>query len=177
MAKFIYFKKTYNDSIIEIRFGMARQRGWFNEHVTPAIALIKGTVPGTERSFNPTTKLWEVPATYWFILSEAYKATGWTLIEEVANKIPKIEVPFDYAENFYHKQEVITQKESAASIAAQLSTYLEVEITTQDVSELKKLYRRKAMELHPDRNPENAPKMSELNRLWTLFTAQDKVIN
>ena len=126
---------------------------------------------------TPRLFTWEVAAEWWPILTKAFKeAMWWTLIEQKDNSIPNIEVPKDYAENFYRAPEPIKPVESAESIATKLSEYLGVTITTQDMAELKSLYRQQARKLHPDFGGD-ASKMSELNRLWTLFTATERSIN
>lgn len=177
MAKKINFKYTHNGSIVEFYIVTIPKRGWFKEHAQPAIDFIKGTVPATARSYDASTYKWEVAVEWWPILTKALKeAMWWTLYEQKDNSIPNIKVPKDYADNFYRAPESIKTVESTESIAAKLSTYLGVTITTQDMTELKSLYRQQARKLHPDFGGD-ANKMSELNRLWTLFTATERSVN
>jgi hypothetical protein len=176
--KQIRYTKKYDNSIIELNFVTIPRKGWFAANVSPMIAVIKGLVPATERSYNGATRNWEVSAEYWTLLAQVLTASDWVL-KEVADTDPhaNVNVPKDYADNFYHTPESAAPVESSESIAVKLSIFLGVKITTQDVSELKKYYRRRALELHPDRNNGDGAQMSELNRLWTLYTAQDKVVN
>lgn len=177
MSKKINFKYTHNGSIVEFYIITTPKRGWFKEHAQPAIDFIKGTVPATARSYDAATYRWEVGIEWWPILSKAFKeAMWWTLYEQKDNSIPNIEVPKDYADTFYHAPEPISTVESADSIATKLSTFFEVPVSTKDMRDLKTLYRQKARELHPDFGGD-ASKMSELNRLWTLFTATERSVN
>lgn len=170
-VKQIQVCKVYNDTIVEIKFIMFPRKGWFAENVTPMINIIKVLIPATQREYDTNTTKWSVAAEYWPALESVFKQTNWT-INWVATKsdsnIPNVNVPKEYAKNFHYKQEVVTTQESATSIAEKLSEFLGVKIVAQDLNDLKKLYRAKARELHPDMGGD-ASKMSELNRLWTLY--------
>jgi hypothetical protein len=169
------YQFTDNNTIVRLKFHSIASKGYWKTNIQPALDLMKALVPASMRSYNPTTFMWEVAAEYWPAIKTTYESKVFNFIctegSVVAN--PYINVPKDYADNFYRAPEPITVKESAASIAASLSVYLGVPIVAQDLSELKKLYRLKARELHPDLNhaPEAAQKMSELNRLWTLYSS------
>lgn len=178
MPKKINFKYTHNGSIIEFYIITIPKRGWFKEHAQPAIDFIKGTVPATARSYDAATYKWEVAVEWWPILTKALKeAMWWSLYEQKDNSIPNIEVPKNYADSFYKGAEPLTTKPSIESIASELGKFLGVEITTQELTELKKLYRKRAMELHPDRNLGRDVGMGELNRLWTLFNTTERSVN
>ena len=170
--KEILFKKTYNDTIVELEFSKSFSKSHWADNVIPAINILKALIPATSREWDSNTKKWSLDIQYWGALQNVYKELNWQFREVVAGSnesgIPNVHVPEDYAQNFHYKQEVIAQKESTESIAKQLSVFLGVEITTQDLNDLKKLYRKRALELHPDRGGD-ASKMSELNRLWTLY--------
>lgn len=172
-------KLTYeliaNDTIVRMKFHSIASKGWWKTNVQPALDFMKALVPATMRSYNPQTFMWELAIEYWPATKTAFEtAFHFQCIEgsvAAANDpLKNVNVPKDYAESFHYEQTVVTTQESAASIAAKLSEYLGVTITSQDLSELKKLYRAKARELHPDLGGD-ASKMSELNRLWTLYTA------
>jgi hypothetical protein len=170
------YELTHNDAIVAIKFHSIPSKGWWKESVQPAIDFSKALVPATMRSYNSSTFIWEFAIEYWPALKTAYEnafkftCTEGKVAPESVDPLKNVKVDDSYKENFYHKQEVVKTVESAASIAEKLSTYLGVKITTQDINELKKLYRAKARELHPDLGGD-AQKMSELNRLWTLYTA------
>lgn len=163
--------KVYDDTIVEIKFIMFPRKGWFAENVTPITNIIKALIPATQREYDPNTTKWSVAAEYWPALESVFKQTNWTINWVTAksdSSILNVNVPKEYAENFHYKQEVVTTQESATSIAEKLSEFLGVKIVAQDLNDLKKLYRAKARELHPDMGGD-ASKMSELNRLWTLY--------
>jgi hypothetical protein len=170
------YELTHNNTIVAIKFHSIASKGWWKENVQPALDFSKAFVPATMRSYNPNNFIWEFAIEYWPALKTAYETgfkftcTEGKVSPESNDPLKNVKVDDSYKENFYHKQEVVKTVESASSIAEKLSTYLEVKITTQDISELKKLYRAKARELHPDMGGD-ASKMSELNRLWTLYTA------
>jgi hypothetical protein len=170
------YEITHNNSIVAIKFHSIPSKGWWKANVQPALDFMKALVPATMRSYNPNTFIWEVAIEYWPACKTAFEtAFHFTCIEgsittASADPLKSVNIPKQYAENFYHKPEPIVQKEDAATIAAKLSEYLGVKIHAQELSELKKLYRAKARELHPDMGGD-ASKMSELNRLWTLYTS------
>lgn len=170
MSRYIYYKLTHNNSIVQIRFQIKQKQDF-----TQAVTLVKGLIPATSRSYDPNTKLWEIDAALWEGLKAAYTGLHFRLVEE-KDINQKVNVPKEYAENFYHAPPASLNTESAESISKQLSTFLGVEISTQDINDLKKIYRRRAMELHPDRPNGDAAQMSELNRLWTIF-AKNAVSN
>lgn len=173
-----YMKKveiayTHNKTIVEIKFIIIPRRGWFQENVKPLTEFIKSKIPAVQREWNPITQKWSIAVEFWPPLEQTLKLLQWDILEVAAKEatdIPGVNVPKDYAEQFYYNDPVTTPTESASSIAEKLSDFLGVKITTQEVKDLKKLYRAKALELHPDRGGD-ANKMSELNRLWTLYTS------
>jgi len=177
-AKEIHTRKLYNDTIIELRFITQFKTGWFAANVKPIVDAMKGFIPSTSREYDPVTKLWYIGVEYWNPLEIMLKGMGWTIVDKTGQTAtpngPKVNVPKDYEENFYYKQQPVVQAVDAKSIAQQLSQYLGVEITSQDIKTLKTLYRAKARELHPDLGGD-AQKMSELNRLWSLYTAGGNV--
>lgn len=180
--KTIDYKFTNDKTIVEMSFRTIPKKGWFNTNVKPMLDVLKGLVPATLRTYDPVTFKWEFGAEYWSLLSTIFKSHGWHLseVQDVNEKnneyFRNIKVDDDFAENFYYNTQPVSTQASAQSIAAQLTDFLGVDVSTKDVNELKKLYRRKALELHPDRNNGDGSKMSELNMLWTLFMASDKVM-
>lgn len=175
-------KLTYeinaSQTIVTIKFHSIPSKGWWKQEVQPALDFMKALVPATLRSYNPNTFLWEIAFEYWNACKTAFEnAFKFTCIEgsikaaqSAHDPFKGVNVPKDYAEQFHYNTAPVRTTETAESIASKLSEYLGVTIKAQELSELKKLYRAKARELHPDMGGD-AAKMSELNRLWTLYTA------
>jgi hypothetical protein len=171
----------YNDTVIELEF-KASSPYKFGTEIKPLIEVIKGMIPGTQRTYDPSTHKWTIAAEYWAALKMTAASGSFNFkitevfdnaSESTGDPFASVNVPKDYQDKFHYETTPVVTKEDAKSIAAKLSTYLGVTITTQELSELKKLYRQKARQLHPDINPDPlaAKEMSELNRLWTLYTA------
>jgi hypothetical protein len=75
---------------------------------------------------------------------------------------------------FYNNTAPATAAESKETVAAKLAPLLEIkaqELAAAEPAALKKLYRRAALRLHPDRNNGNGALMSELNMLWSVYNA------
>jgi hypothetical protein len=167
---------TFNDTIYEIKFVTQMRRGWFAENVTPMVNFLKAQIPSTQRNYNPAGHTWEIAAEYWPAVKITLESFGWTvklldLTARASAGEPNVKVDAEYAEKFYYEDAPVSStKESSATIAVLLSDYLGVDVSAQDLSDLKRLYRTKARELHPDLGGD-AAKMSELNRLWTLYSA------
>lgn len=174
-----FFKYTHQRMIVELNFETRSfKKNFFKDNIAPLVTIIKTTIPVSARTYDAGTFTWEIDATFWPSLSALLRNLDCNLVEKAdarPNDIHNVHVDANYAENFHYAQEPVQTTESIESIASKLSTFLGVTITTQELSELKKLYRQKAMELHPDRNPNGAAQMSELNRLWTLYSTGGKV--
>lgn len=170
MSKRLEYRLTHNDTIVEIKFITIPRKDWFKENIIPAIAVIKNFVPASMRAYKSAVFTWEIAIEFWNPLKTTLEAMQFycQLKQDVVTA--KVNVSKEYAENFYHKPEPITKVESKESLALKLSEYLGITIAAQELSELKKLYRQKARELHPDYNGGDGARMSELNRLWTLFS-------
>ena len=173
--KEIKYTPLFNHTIVRFKFTTIARRGWFVDNVQPMLFLVKGMVPGTERTYNPATFEWELSGQYWAPLSLTFKSLGWTLklvseFEAVNVKIPGVEVPKDYAESFHYDNAVVIAKESAESIHSQIVVILGVNFTKSE-------YRAYARLNHPDLGGD-ANKMAELNRLWSLYNAvSNDVVN
>lgn len=169
------YELTHNNTIVALKFHSIASKGWWAQNVQPSLDFMKALVPATMRSYNSNTFIWEVAVEYWPACKFSFETAFYITCTEgtiagASDPLKNVNVPKDYVENFHYKQVVVRDKEDAATIAKKLSEFLGVTITTQELSELKKLYRAKARELHPDMGGD-ASKMSELNRLWTLYTA------
>ena len=147
------------------------RRGYFKEAIQPVVDIIKAKVPITAREYNPDSKHWTLTKEYYIPIIEIMKAMKFTVtVHDVAKQnAPNVDVPKDYEENFYRSE----AKPSAIfeDISAKLATMLNmeaVELLTAD--ELKTEYRKACRKYHPDLGGD-AEKMSELNRLWSLYNA------
>lgn len=163
----------HNGTIVEILFITIKRRGWFEENVKPVVDVMKAMIPATMRSYDPITYKWEVAFEYWAPLEVTLKSMNFkvTVVEDLKYNEPKVHVPEEYAENFYRAPTVT--KELPSSVREQLFQLLEIghgDPGEPDPINLKSLYRNKARQLHPDLGGD-AAKMSELNRLWSLYNA------
>ena len=135
-----------------------------------AIATIKTFIPASDRTYDSSTFAWTILDKYWAIIQPALVSLNF-IINYTSPQTHKHSVnEAEYKANFFYDTAPAPSVEDASSIAKKLSAFLGVEITSQELAELKKLYRQKARSLHPDLGGD-AKQMSELNRLWTLYTA------
>lgn len=172
MQKTAEYKAVFNGSIIELRFNTIPRRGWFKEHVQPVIDVIKTAVPHNMREYNPANFTWSFALEVWPTVKTIVENTGFALTEK-KELHATVEVPHDYAENFYRAPEPLSQKESKESLAESLAGLLGINIVGLQVmsqQELRREYLRKCRVLHPDMGGD-ASKMSELNRVWSLYNA------
>jgi hypothetical protein len=132
--------------------------------IAEAVNIIKVMIPASDRSYNPITKKWTIDEKHWDILSKVLCEIF------IIYRTTKTVAPKAYSyEEFYYNHNAASVVETKESISAKLETLLSVNITTTPFDELKRAYRRKALELHPDRNNGDGSKMSELNAAWTVF--------
>lgn len=170
MSKTVEYELTHGAQIVELKFITIPRKGWFAKEIQPTLAFLKAMIPASEREYNGGNFKWSFSIKYWDPIQALLKAQGFHVIKQSRfSQKSRVEVPKEYAESFYHEHTPTTSSaETTESIAQKLSTFLGVVISTQDLNDLKKLYRQKARELHPDLGGD-ATKMSELNRLWTLY--------
>lgn len=123
--------------------------------VQPIIDLIKTSIASSDREYEPDTKTWYI--------SEA-KITG---IKQICEAIPDFEVIFVEkpeqvrATQFHSKESDYAEFKRLVSFA-----HIQFDDTT-DLDVATKIFRKAAMLLHPDRNPEMANEMSALNEVWS----------
>lgn len=142
------------------------------------INFIKTSVPSAERTYDPKTYTWYINEKYYAPLIQVLLSLGWDCDTKISKK---------QFEDFKKKQEEAAKAAGHSYQTRQrdkneeLSIFREilsnVGITTNglenlSLDEAKKLYRRAAILLHPDRNKDNpiaAEKMSILNSTWTFL--------
>ena len=85
----------------------------------------------------------------------------------------KVEVKFN-EEDFFHAPVSQSTELSGVELQKALCSALQIDLPRLAILapvDLKSLYRRRAMALHPDRNNGDGTAMSELNYLWRLYNA------
>lgn len=130
------------------------------DRVKGIIDIIKVLIPASDREYNPSTKEWTILDASWPKLEQIIKAASFTITIE-----RKVRV-----EDFHYNYAPAVNEVSKDTLAEQLIKLLE--ISRDDLADTlvaKKAYRRKALELHPDRNNGDGTKMSELNSIWSAY--------
>jgi hypothetical protein len=151
-------------------------------------------VPYNFREYNATTKVWTFLDNQGEkVISGIKKAISarllqYTHLQECKNLQKKLsignlsytdvdfkteEYKYDEKDFFYAPQKPkgeLSGEPLYEALAKNLSLTT-AELKLADPLELKKLYRRKAITLHPDHPGGDAVKMAELNRLWQLYNA------
>jgi len=168
-------------SIYKLRFKTSSRGDWANT-VTPVLTLIKGLIPASDRAFNPSTKEWEISAAKWPSLEQILKAMPSLYLSYVdsssstsSNKAEeRVIVDKEYAESFYQSSESVQTSSSISQKGIQeaLSDILNIkmsELRSMSDIDLKRIYRKTALILHPDRNNGDGSKMSELNMYYNLY--------
>lgn len=172
-------EKYWNWSPILDRYNFFLGKSDFANAATPLIALYK-QIPSNQRAYDKDLKIWTIPAATFFSFETLYKALHVTLIKhnrnfydllfENPNKQKNI-----YPDEFFYQQPeqqgtVLTSEISKEDIENNLRVLLEINpnITFSIISkdDLKKLYRKAALKLHPDRNNGDGSRMTELNFWW-----------
>lgn len=143
----------------DIKFEKAGKYEW--ARIEGVIQVIKSTIPVSDRTYNPDNKTWTVTARYFSPLEE--------LLKNLNFNISYIK---DIRENFFYESTPISTAPTKESLKEQLKRILAIEDSVfTDNDALKKAYRRKALQLHPDRNNGDGSQMSELNSIWSSYNA------
>lgn len=125
------------------------------DKVQPIIDLIKTSIGSSDREYEPETKTWYI--------SEKHI----TSIKEICEQIPDFDVIY-VAKPDQVRATAFHSKESDYAEFKRLISF--AHITFEDTTDLDvalKIYRKAALALHPDRNPEMASEMSALNEVWS----------
>lgn len=131
--------------------------------ITAMAELIRTFVPSSSRDYDAVTCEWTVLDNYWPPIKELLDRGSFHIVEE------QVISPEDF---FYNQGVASSVPISKESLANQLLAMLG--ITAEELADsnrAKKAYRRKAMELHPDRNSGDGSRMSELNSIWSAYNA------
>lgn len=172
--KQISYKLTHDGAFVEFKYELFPKRGYFKDVVQPMLNVFKTMVPATFRSYDPATYKWETTIEYWNAYTLIVKAAGFTLKELAEPVGPNVNVPKDYADNFYRAPEPpqkqvrdkYTLQQEFEVLLLQAGTFYTF-ADLNDVNKAKSFYRKAALALHPDRNNGDGSKMSSLNEIWT----------
>lgn len=125
------------------------------DKVKAIIEIIKGSIPYSQREYDADTKTWYIGEK--FIQS----------IKSCCEAIPDFEVTFAekpaevFASQMHSTEEDLNEFKRLLSFA-----HIDFDTSINDPSLATKVYRKAAMYMHPDRNPNMADEMSKLNAIW-----------
>ena len=154
----------------------------FTKHIFKA-------VHASQRSYDPDTKIWSFFAPAGAGVYKALKDSPmakigllFEKIESLADAVrsgyiglpPKGTFSFDAADFFYTPEAPKATgptKDEASDKLALILGISSTDLKAGNDLELKKLYRRAALRLHPDRNNGDASAMTDLNYLWQVYNA------
>ncbi len=141
----------------DIKFEYKGNAAW--DAVTGVIAVIKATIPVSDRAYDPGTNIWSVAEKYWPALKELLEHSTFQIEESKKLRL----------EDFFYEAPAPagpTRSSLGDSICKLLGVTSDV---LNDDAALKKAYRKKALELHPDKNNGDGSRMSELNSIWSQY--------
>jgi hypothetical protein len=166
----------------------ALKMNWFNQTEKNVFDIIRGLLkspPVAKRSYDDATKIWTYFDEWGDTLFTQLKAVftsdklEFVEIEDLAaqcvnsfispNKKKAVK-PEDFFYN--HAATGSTSGMTKESIVDKLAALLEVDVSqlaARQPSELKQLYRKAALRLHPDRNNGDGSRMSDLNMYWRVY--------
>lgn len=156
-------EKIFGGEIYKIKLIPGREE-W--DKCLAAIALLKDLIPSSHREYKPQTKEWEISKEYLEPVKSTMEALGFRW-DDLGNQGRTSED--DFKKNFFYEAPKPPRVEG---LHARLTTLLCADIASLSEGELKKIFRKKALELHPDRNNGDGSRMSELNSLWSEYNAK-----
>ena len=149
----------------------------------------------SERNYDPDTKIWSFFNQYGKAVHDSIKnsplSAAGVLFQQVDNLaeqvksgkgIAKASHSYNPDDFFYQQSAPVSTGPSIADVKTKLASILmlpsgESDFATLEEGELKKLYRKAALRLHPDRNNGDAKGMTELNYLWQVYNSTEKVLS
>lgn len=141
----------------DLKFDIKGSGAW--TAVEGVIAIIKATIPVSDRAYDPGSKQWSIAEKYWPNLKQLLEHS--TFMVEESKKLSR--------EDFFYEAPTPAAP-TRDSLGVVLTKLLGIDSgVLGDDALLKKAYRKKALELHPDRNNGDGSRMSELNSIWTQY--------
>lgn len=179
-------------SLTEIRLSSRKERFEINFNINKEKAIfdickvVLKQAPVSNRNYMPDLFIWQYLGDAWGqITLKNLEATtvplgGANLIEvddlagycRMGKYDPTARAKRPKAEDFFYEHtaaKTVIPKESIVPKLAKILEISEQDLASSEQSNLKKLYRRAALRLHPDRNNGNGAMMSELNMLWGIY--------
>lgn len=143
----------------DLKFELKSHAAW--TAIEGVIAIIKATIPVSDRAYDPGSKTWSIGEKYWPALKLLLEHSTFDIDE--SKKLTQ--------EDFFYEAPT-PAKPTMASLAGSLALLLGCTMDDlKDSNNLKRIYRKKALELHPDRNNGDGTRMSELNSIWSQYIA------
>ena len=145
----------------DISFQYARSEWSIIESI---ITLIKGSIPVAQRVYDPKTKTWTIAGVAYPVVKAIFSH-----IKMDIDEIRPVSADGFFYEDVVNAKGPVTKD----TLAVQVKKLLGVDDSVlADDALLKKAYRKKALELHPDRNNGDGSKMSALNEVYNAYTAR-----
>lgn len=147
--------------IFAINFNNPRHKDFLN--------IIKMMIPANERIYDPVIKNQVAVEHPWFIHEKWYDIVL-GLAQGAFGEVFTFKKPegFEFSTAQYNPAEDYNVFKTILAEAGIISANGngDAQLKSAPLSDVTKLYRKAAMMLHPDRNPNNATKMSQLNEVW-----------
>ena len=137
------------------------------------LEMFKATISASNRMYDPQTKLWQMDNK----VVPGFRQLINTVVSRIYDTAPNLGSPITTPKidpnNFFYNTVPIAQAQTRESVTESLARILGCTPTDlgQPLDIVKKLYRKKALELHPDRNNGDGSRMSELNSLWSVYNS------
>lgn len=130
------------------------------------VTFIKGLIPASDRDYDPSTKEWFV--------KEKYKLPILAVLEQTIGKhnITIVDKPTEEYTKKFNQGAAVGESlplDDCISIFSKHTSVTQEQAQKFTLAEAQKVYRVTAMKLHPDRNPNGAALMSELNEAWAVL--------
>lgn len=135
------------------------------------VSFLKGTIPASDRTWEPDIKAWFITERYFLLIKIFLEGKGFRLTTFSKEEATEFQKQQEEQHNYgaIHRQSVDVNTEFrkfSDLIQKARIPVLDMDSLKKDEILAKQLYRKAALAFHPDRNPEGASLMSELNTTW-----------